>query len=181
MDRIPTASALTAILNNYFTEVNWNFGLPEHWLYTAVVKMWNNLRYPGSSVNACWLSLLFAIIACTPRLDPQLKNAALESPAQYFSYAKAALRIAEEPFRGKPRTSATNGSVLGCLAVPLLCAYQAKEGHIGESWKLLGTWIRNAQAMEIHLDPDRQGWNGISEEEKCLWKLAWCNLTTWDK
>ncbi|KAJ8076917.1 hypothetical protein PM082_001340 [Marasmius tenuissimus] len=181
-ERIPTAAALSAIFNNYFAEVNWKFGLPEHWLTTAVLKMWNTLRYPGARINACWLSLLFSIVACTPRLDPQLKNAGLESSSQYFSYAKAALRIAEESFHGKPPTSsAMNGGVLGCLAVPLLCAYQAKEGHIGESWKLLGTWVRNAQAMEIHLDPDRQGWHGMSEEEKCLWKLAWCNLSTSDK
>ncbi|KAG7090971.1 hypothetical protein E1B28_010038 [Marasmius oreades] len=184
-ERIPVAAVLPVILNSFFTEVNWNFGLPEHWLYTAVVRMWNTLRYPdipGSIINACWLSLLFAILACTPRLDEQLKNAGLESPSQYFSYAKAALSIAEESFHGKTRmSSATNGVVLACLAVPLLCAYQAKEGRLGESWKLVGTWIRIAQALEIHCDPGRLGWHGLSEEEKCLRKLAWCNLITWDK
>ncbi|KAL0577752.1 hypothetical protein V5O48_004246 [Marasmius crinis-equi] len=185
VERIPPAAVLSAILSSYFTEINWNFGLPEHWLYTAIMRMWNTLHYPdvqGSRVNACWLSLLFSIIACTPRVDPQLKNAGLESPSQYFSYAKAALFIAEESFHERSRAPSTaNGGVFGCLAVPLLCTYQAKEGRLAESWKLLGKWIRIAQSFEIHLDPDRRGWHGISEEEKCLWKLAWCNLTTWDK
>ncbi|KAF9268746.1 hypothetical protein L218DRAFT_527578 [Marasmius fiardii PR-910] len=185
VDRIPSAAVLSAVLNSFFTEVNWNFGLPEHWLYTTVMRMWNILRYPeipGSRINACWLSLLFAILACTPRLDEQLKNAGLENPSQYSFYAKAALGIAEESFYGKTRSSsATNGAVLACLAVPLICTYQAKEWRFGESWKLLGTWIRIAQGFEIHRDADRLGWHGLSEEEKCLRNLAWCNLMTWDK
>uniref|UniRef100_A0A0W0EX90 Xylanolytic transcriptional activator regulatory domain-containing protein n=1 Tax=Moniliophthora roreri TaxID=221103 RepID=A0A0W0EX90_MONRR len=188
--RIPSSDIVSLVLSVFFTEVNWNFGLPEHWLRTAVMQMWNILRFPdipGSRLNAPWLSLLFTIIACTPRLDMQLVNSAcLDSPEQHAIYAQAALRLAEEAFSSPTPLSHTtpfvaDGAVLACLSVPLLCSYHAKNGTTSESWRLLGTWIRIAQSLGMHCDPEKYGGPGMLQEEKCLRKLAWCNLMTWER
>ncbi|KAK7045690.1 hypothetical protein VNI00_007523 [Paramarasmius palmivorus] len=186
--RLPPNEIISQVLSTFFAEVNWNFGIPEHWLRSSVMQMWNTLRFPdmaGRGLNASWLSLIFTVLACTPHLDIQLVNPRLESVDQYSVYANAALQIAENasgsPLSGRTKPLFTDGAVLACLAVPLLCSFYTKNGFITESWKLLGTWIRIAQSLGIHCDPDKYGGSGMPQQEKCLRTLAWCNLMTWER
>ncbi|KAJ3508042.1 hypothetical protein NLJ89_g5975 [Agrocybe chaxingu] len=77
--------------------------------------------------------------------------------------------------------SAADGTVLGCLATPLLCSYLAERGRISEAWKLVGYAIRNAEAVGMHFDPDWKLWQMMSGDEKLLRRRALWGLFIADK
>lgn len=136
LQRIPPAPIVSLLAHTFFTEVNWRFGIPEPWFHSTCSQTWNAIRYsssPGAQVNANWLCLLFTVLACSPRDNLDLADTSLDSPESYFYCAMTARRIAENDFLSTPSVqSATDGSVLACLAVPLLCEYLAERGHVSE-------------------------------------------------
>jgi hypothetical protein len=77
--------------------------------------------------------------------------------------------------------SAADGTVLSCLAAPLLCNYLAERGHASEAWKLVGKAICAATAIGMHQDPGWPYWQVMSEEEKLLRRRAWWGLFVWDR
>ncbi|KAG6920136.1 hypothetical protein DXG01_004902 [Tephrocybe rancida] len=183
---IPSKSLTTVLLEAFFTESNWRFGIPEEWFRAACAQMWNILEYPGPhgiQINANWLSLFFAVLAYAPTLhtDPREHD----TRDQYFSCALMARRIAEDDYMNKPNislmVSAADGTVLSCLAVPLLCSYLSQRGRVSEAWKLVGNGIRNAEAVGMHRDPEWRQWQVMSKDEVLLRRRAWWGLYIWDK
>ncbi|KAF8058799.1 hypothetical protein FPV67DRAFT_1523765 [Lyophyllum atratum] len=172
---IPPVPLATSLLSTFFTESNWRFGIPEDWFRTACTQMWNALEYPGPhgiQINANWLSLFFAVLAYA-------------RPDHYFSCAMTARRIAEDDYMNKPNlslmVSAADGTVLSCLAVPLLCSYLSQRGRVSEAWKLVGNGLRSAEAVGMHRDPGWRQWQVMSKDEKLLRRRAWWGLYIWDK
>ncbi|KAG6813127.1 hypothetical protein H0H92_013751 [Tricholoma furcatifolium] len=183
---IPPISDTTSLLDSFFVESNWQFGIPEEWFRSACSQMWNVLKYPGPhgiQVNANWLSLFFAALAYAPKL--RVDRHAPDSSDHFFSCALMARRIAEDDYMNQPNlslmVSAADGTVLSCLAVPLLCNYLAQRGRVSEAWKLVGNGIRNAEAVGMHRDPDWKHWQVMSTDEKLLRRRAWWGLYIWDK
>ncbi|KAG6866418.1 hypothetical protein C0991_004703 [Blastosporella zonata] len=183
---IPSMSVTTALLEIYFAESNWQFGIPEEWFMTACSQMWDALEYSGPRsirINSNWLSLFFAVLAYAPRLhtDPGKPD----DSDQYFSCALMARRIAEDDYMNKPNislmVSAADGTVLSCLAVPLLCSYLSQRGRVSEAWKLVGNGIRIAEAVGMHRDPEWRQWQVMSKDEVLLRRRAWWGLYIWDK
>ncbi|KAG6873545.1 hypothetical protein C0995_014415 [Termitomyces sp. Mi166 len=187
---IPSAAVATALLETFFAECNWRFGIPKEWFLTACSQMWNVLEYPGPhglQVNANWLSLFFAVLAYAPELaagepDPAVQA---DNSDNYFSCAMKAKRIAEDDYMNKPNislmVSAADGTVLSCLAVPILCSYLSEHGRVSEAWKLVGNSIRHAEAVGMHRDPEWRRWQVMSKDEVLLRRRAWWGLYIWDK
>ena len=184
---IPPVSVTTSLLQGFFSECNWAFGVPEEWFHTACSQMWNVLECPGPHgfrINANWLSLLFAILAYAPGLssDDQIDAACSN---HYFLCSIAARRIAEDDYLNTPNVSlmvsAADGTVLGCLAVPILCNYLSQRGRVSEAWKMVGTGIRNAEAVGMHRDPEWKHWHVMSKDEVLLRRRAWWGLYICDK
>ncbi|KAJ6558470.1 hypothetical protein DFH09DRAFT_922599, partial [Mycena vulgaris] len=186
---LPSSSTVTALCQVFFKDANWRFGIPEQWFNATCADMWNVLRYtvPQVQINPNWLSLLFAVLALSPRMEPSSSNT--DSSEQFFSYAMTARRVAEGAYLVRPsstRTSAAQGSVLGCLAVPLLCDHLAERGRVSEAWKLVGHAILCAEAVGMHRDPSSRDWQKMSEdimsdEEKLLRRRAWWGLCIWER
>jgi hypothetical protein len=184
---------MNLLLPTFFSKMNWAFGIPDDWFYGTISQMMNPLHrtHPDMRINPNWLSLLFAVLACASNAyagNNEVANSKLSiSSDDYFSASTNALDIAERMYRDRPSLtdampfSATDGSVLSCLAVPLLCDQYVTKGRLSEAWKLLGRWIRIAQAVGLHDDPDLHGWRDMSQEKKSLRRIAWRNLTAWDK
>lgn len=154
--------------------------------------MWNAMRYtvPQAQINPNWLSLLFAVLALAPRNGLESTGSDIESAEQLFSYAMTARRVAESAYLVRPsstRPSAAQGSVLGCLAVPLLCDHLAERGRVSEAWKLVGHAILSAEAVGMHRDPSGGDWQKIrsedvmTDEEKLLRRRAWWGLFIWER
>ncbi|KAG6844386.1 hypothetical protein H0H87_007290 [Tephrocybe sp. NHM501043] len=185
---IPPVTITTALLKEYFTESNWRFGIPEDWFRTACSQMWNVLEYPGPhglQINANWLSLFFAVLACAPMSRSHTNPSETDNSDQWLSCALMARRIAEDDYMHKPNislmVSAADGTVLSCLAVPLLCSYLAQRGRVSEAWKLVGNGIRSAEAVGMHRDPEWKQWQVMSKDEVLLRRRAWWGLYIWDK
>ncbi|GLB37841.1 hypothetical protein LshimejAT787_0408920 [Lyophyllum shimeji] len=187
---IPSRPITTDLLAAFFTQMNWRFGIPEKWFTTACAQMWSVLEYPGPhgmQINANWLCLLFAVLASAPTSATRAPDNADDSDYadRYFSYAMTALRIAENDYMNKPNlclmVSAADGTVLSCLAVPLLCSYLSQRGRVSEAWKLVGNGLRNAEAVGMHRDPDWWQWQVMSKDEALLRRRAWWGLYVWDK
>ena len=93
--------------------------------------------------------------------------------------------IAEGVYLEEPSSSimvsAADGTVLSCLAAPLLCSYLAERGHASEAWKLVGKAICAATAIGMHQDPGWPYWQVMSEEEQLLRRRAWWGLFIWDR
>jgi hypothetical protein len=181
-----------AYLHSFFARNNWRFGIPEKWFYSASTQMWTTLEYPNhnTQINANWLSLFFSMLAVAGNnsgddsLQPD-DNRGMESTDKYFMCAMAARRIAEDDYLNKPTVSmmasAADGTVLGCLAVMLLCCYLAQRGRASEAWKLVGAGVRNAEAVGMHRDPEWNRWQVMSKDEIDLRRVAWWGLVIWDK
>ncbi|KAF8070816.1 hypothetical protein FPV67DRAFT_1488820 [Lyophyllum atratum] len=187
---IPPVPLATSLLSTFFTESNWRFGIPEDWFRTACTQMWNALEYPGPhgiQINANWLSLFFAVLAYARPLSTDGQDTADDPDYSdhYFSCAMTARRIAEDDYMNKPNlslmVSAADGTVLSCLAVPLLCSYLSQRGRVSEAWKLVGNGLRSAEAVGMHRDPGWRQWQVMSKDEKLLRRRAWWGLYIWDK
>ncbi|KAJ6593610.1 hypothetical protein B0H19DRAFT_27376 [Mycena capillaripes] len=187
---LPSSSTVAALCQVFFKDANWRFGIPEQWFRVTCADMWNAMRYnvPQVQINPNWLSLLYAVLALAPRnsLD---STSEIDSAEQFFSYAMAARRIAESAYlvrSSSTRTSAAQGSVLACLAVPLLCDHLAERGRVSEAWKLVGHAILCAEAVGMHRDPSWRAWQKMSEDimsddEKLLRRRAWWGLFIWER
>ncbi|RDB25040.1 putative transcriptional regulatory protein C1F7.11c [Hypsizygus marmoreus] len=187
---IPPVPITSALLQGFFAENNCRFGIPEEWFRGACSQMWSVLEYPGPhgvQINANWLCLLFGVLAYAPKktLEGQPEDMNAECSDHYFTCAMTARRIAEDDHLNKPNlslmVSAADGTVLSCLAVPLLCSYLSQKGRVSEAWKLVGNGIRNALAVGMHRDPEWKQWQVMSTDEVLLRRRAWWGLFIWDK
>ena len=131
--------------------------------------------------------LLFAILASAPRSahEEVQQFSPSRNSDDYFMYAMMARRIVEDDFLNVPSASfmvsAADGTVVGCLATPLLCDYLAGRGRVSEAWKLIGHAIRNAMSVGLHRDPEWKLWQMMSADEKLLRRRAWWGLFMSDK
>lgn len=182
VDKIPPHSVTERLLNSCFDYCNWKFGLPKKWIFEAVAQTKDFLHYPASPLDACihpgWLCLIFALLASAP---PSISNDLGHNSELFFQCSLAALHNAEAmpQFSGFVSAKAPlEGSVLACLAVPLLIKRLAASGRLNEAWKLLGSSIRVAESLELHRDPGSRLW---TDDEKYIRRLAWNNLVMWDR
>lgn len=187
---LPSPPITARLLQTFFTQSNWRFGIPEEWFRAACTQMWNVLEYPGPhglQINANWLSLFFAVLAYAPKasINGEDNTEVRGDCDHYFACAMTARRVAEDDYLNKPNlslmVSAADGTVLSCLAVPLLCSYLSQRGRVSEAWKLVGSGLRSAEAVGMHRDPEWKQWQVMSKDEKLLRRRAWWSLYIWDK
>ncbi|TFK44458.1 hypothetical protein BDQ12DRAFT_17980 [Crucibulum laeve] len=187
---MPEMHIVTALVDAFFIDGNWLYGIPEPWFRDAFAKMWSTLQgssYGDSEINANWLILLFAVMASAPNSTyvEIAQHSHVRSSDDYFMCAMMARRIAEDNYLNSPSTSiissAADGTVLGCLAIPLLCSYLAERGRVSEAWKLTGSSIVNAEAVGMHRDPAGKRWQLMSEDERLLRRRGWWGLYICDK
>ncbi|KAF9453960.1 hypothetical protein P691DRAFT_718360 [Macrolepiota fuliginosa MF-IS2] len=193
---LPCVTSGNLMIDAFLKEVNWRYGIPEKWFSNTCNQMWNHLQTPlqGHQLNLYWLCLFFSVLACTPPLGESsiltTKPPNTHDRCTYFICASTARRLAEGAYLDQPlgpsssnvaTSSPTDGSVLACLAIPLLCDFLAERGKLSEAWKLVGSGIRSAQAIGLHRDPGDQRWQEMSEGEKDLRRRAWWGLYIWDR
>lgn len=187
---LPSMLVVETLTAAFFADANWRYGIPEEWFRITRSHMWMSLQQRQSAsaqVNAHWLILLFAIMASAPQAayDDVARVAHVRCSDDYFMCAMMARRMTDEDFLNVPSASfmdsAADGTVLSCLATPLLCDYLAARGRISEAWKLVGTAIRCAIAVGLHRDPEWKLWQMMSADEKLLRRRAWWGLFTADK
>lgn len=203
---IPSKAQTISLLNAFFLEVNWRFGcvlittiflgrgliflcisVPKEWFYKACDETWwalGKVESTGLEINVHWLCLFFSVLALAPKEESGSCPSYIESD-NYFMRSLAARRLAKDAYFSAPSfsplTSAADGTVLGCLATPLLCSYLAEIGRVSEAWKLLGGTIRAAQAVGMHRDPGWQKWKIMSKDERDLRTTGWWGLIIWDR
>lgn len=148
---LPPRPEVERLLQLFFVECNWQFGISEIWFRASMQKMWEQLslrctptcRLEGGcpackeEINPHWLSLLFSIFALVPAAGPTA-----EDSGKYFVAAMTARRLVDEILLASSvystSESAVHGSVLSCIAAVLLAIHQADRGRLSESWKLIG-------------------------------------------
>jgi hypothetical protein len=187
---LPSMLVIETLTAAFFLEVNWRYGIPEEWFRGTRSQMWaslQNQQTAASQINANWLMLLLAILASAPQSAyKEIKHyAPTRSSDDYFMCAMMARRMVEDEYLSAPTASfmesAADGTVLGCLATPLLCDYLAQRGLVSEAWKLVGQGIRNALSVGMHRDPEWKLWQMMSADEKLLRRRAWWGLFMSDK
>ncbi|KII83672.1 hypothetical protein PLICRDRAFT_180273 [Plicaturopsis crispa FD-325 SS-3] len=169
---LPEWGEVQGMLRTFFARANWRFGIPERWFRAACERTWHiRDRRPtasggGSTVNINWLCLLFAVLTVTPPASASTPSAhTLLRTEFFFSQAEAAAYSVRPSLK-------TEGTVLSCLATPLLAMYLADRSKKTAAWKVLGWGIRNAQAVGMHCDPHGEGWR-MSAEEAMLRARGW--------
>lgn len=193
---IPGAPAANVMVDAFFKEVNWRYGIPEHWFKNLCSQMWaySQNTSQNQELSRHWLCLFFAVLACapqpgeTPFIASRLPNT--HDSLTYFACASIARRLAEDDVLDRPLPflpantyfhSPVDGSVLVSLAIPLLCDFLAERGRISEAWELVGNGVRSAQTIGLHRDPRGRLWQEMPEEEKELRRKAWWGLYIWDR
>ncbi|KAF8627808.1 hypothetical protein AX15_004233 [Amanita polypyramis BW_CC] len=188
LDRIPPESHAQRLIESFFRDVNWRFGIPENWFMRTYRQMRTALlcrseQHGGTTLNPNWMSLFFSILALAPCHSAEAEGEELHDT--HFECAMLARYIAEGVYFQGPSpsimASAADGTVLSCLAAPLLCNYLAERGHASEAWKLVGKAVCVATAIGMHQDPGWPYWQVMSEEEKLLRRRTWCGLFVWDR
>jgi len=191
---IPPIQVVDRLITEFFEQVNWRYGVPERWFRDGLQQMWSHLHHSTGNptqINSNWIMLLFAVMASAPPScyaeiqDRSALWAQLRSNDDYFMCATMARRLVEDDFLKEPNhslmVSAADGSVLGCLATPLLCDYLAQRGRVSEAWKLAGNAIRSAESVGMHRDPEWKLWQTMSEDEKALRRAGWWGLFIMEK
>ncbi|OSC99996.1 hypothetical protein PYCCODRAFT_1453475 [Trametes coccinea BRFM310] len=190
---LPLRHVVDTLVDGYFAERNWQFGIPEQWFRRCCEQMWRHLhlRCPGPSchlsggctrcteeLNPHWLSLMFAVLALAPQ------RIVGNSAKTYFLKAMEARRLVEDILlasRAYSQPSAVQGVVLSCIGAALLARYLADRGRVSDAWKLTGTALRNAQAVGLHRDPGWQKWETMDKQERELRVLGWWFLVIADR
>lgn len=190
LTHMPSAPVVETLTTAFFAEVNWRYAIPEAWFRAARTQMWSSLQQRLvnlSQINLNWLMLLFTVLASAPKsaYDEVRPYIGSYDSDDFFMCAMLARRMVEDQYLNDPNcslmVSAADGTVLGCLATPLLCDYLAARGRVSEAWKLVGQGLRNAEAVGMHRDPEWKLWQMMSAEEKSLRRRAWWGLFTADK
>ncbi|CDO76771.1 hypothetical protein BN946_scf185028.g22 [Trametes cinnabarina] len=193
VENLPLRHVAETLIDGYFAERNWQFGIPEQWFRRCCEQMWRHLRLrcPGPSchlsggcarcteeLNPHWLSLMFAVLALAPQ------RIVGSSAKTYFLKAMEARRLVEDILlasRAYSQPSAVQGVVLSCIGAALLARYLADRGRMSDAWKLTGTALRNAQAVGLHRDPGWQKWENMDKQERELRVLGWWFLVIADR
>lgn len=192
---LPDVQSGNLMIDAFFKEVNWRYGLREKWLSITCSQMWSELQNPSPShqLNPYWLCLFFSILACSQSLEslpPNARQPSTYDSDTYYLCALTARRIAEDRYfsssnttlgLGAPRSSPADGCLFGCLAIPLLCDFLSARGRMSEAWKLMGDGVRVAQSIGLHRDPGSPVWQEMPEEERDLRRRAWWGLYIWDR
>ncbi|KAI0369245.1 hypothetical protein BV20DRAFT_968105 [Pilatotrama ljubarskyi] len=189
---LPPRAVFDTLLDGYFQERNWEFGIPERWFRQSCEQMWRHLslRCPGlachvtggcprctEELNPHWLSLTFAVLALAPhRLVGGNARA-------YFLKGMEARRLVEDILLASraSQPSAVQGIALSCIGAALLARYLADRGRVSDAWKLTGTALRNAQAVGFHRDPGLEKWDAMDKQERELRLLGWWSLIIADR
>ncbi|RPD63295.1 hypothetical protein L227DRAFT_561459 [Lentinus tigrinus ALCF2SS1-6] len=193
---LPPRETVAVLVDAFFAERGWQFGLPEGWFKNALSRMWAHLdiRCPGQSchmsggcarctkeVNPHWLTLVFAVLALAPR------RLVGTSARVYFWNAMEARRLIEDimictpAYSLAPTECMVHGIALSCLAASLLASYLSNRGRVSDAWKIVGCAVRNAQAVGMHRDPGWHKWEKMDREECELRLLAWWLLIIYDR
>ncbi|KAI0632947.1 hypothetical protein C8Q77DRAFT_857003 [Trametes polyzona] len=191
---MPSREKTNILLDAYFAERNWEFGLPERWFRRSCEQMWRHLDLscPGytcyvsggcprctQELNPHWLSLFFAVLALAPR------RVVGAGARMYFLKAMEARRLVEDitlSSRAYAQSStAVDGVVQSCIGAALLAKYLADRGRVSDAWKLAGTALRTAQAAGLHRDPGWQKWDHMDTQEQELRLLGWWSLVMADR
>lgn len=183
IESLPSSATVATSLERFLIEVNWRFGIPEPWLRSMISQTFNSAeRCAGATTNPRCLALIFTILAFVlpPFPLPDQDSTRSGSSERYFVCAMSALHITEVTGLFRPSSyynyATLEAVVPGCLAVPLLCSFLADRGRVSEGWKLVGHWIRIAQAAGMHRDP-RHG----SDKDKSRLRRAWWGLIICDQ
>jgi hypothetical protein len=181
--KLPHKGTFDALVESYFFNLNWRYGISRTWFNRETGKMWSKIQTThtqASEINANFLMLVFTVLAVAPRDDELGVSLTVLPCDDYFMCAMISRRIAEDDYFNTPRASTmvspSDGTALGCLATPILASFLSERGRVSEAWKLVGNGIRNAQAVGLHRDPDWKLWQVMSQEEKCLRRRAWWSL-----
>lgn len=187
---------MATLVDGFFLERNWQFGLPEPWFRKAMDSMWTHMsmrctdhdRYTSPTCPRCtrelnphWVCLVFSVFALSP---PRL---VMSDALMYFWKGMEARRLIEEfmlsspDYSSAPTENIVHGVSLSCIAVALLGTFLADRGRVSDAWKITGTAIRNAQAVGLHRDPGWRKWEAMDREESELRLSAWWLLLTNDR
>ncbi|KAI0339071.1 hypothetical protein BDW22DRAFT_1381142 [Trametopsis cervina] len=191
---LPPRDKFDELCDAFFAVRNWQYGLSEHWFKSSCQKMWQHLELrcdeaciimdgcPAckEDVNPHWMSLLFSLLALSPTANNSTQERAI-----YFQLALEARRFMDDTLLSSPAYStsedAVNGGVLSCMATAFLAMYLAESGRVSEAWKLVGSGLRNAQALGMHRDPGWGKWQSMHKEERELRVLGWWWLVISDR
>ncbi|TBU31328.1 hypothetical protein BD311DRAFT_717184 [Dichomitus squalens] len=192
---LPPQETVDFLVERYLEERNWEFGIPERWFKTACQQMWHHLdtHCPGAcqaagsclrcarELNPHWLVLLFSVLALAPH------EASGVNSKKFFMKSLEARRLVEDIMLFSPEYSfaptqcVVHGVSLSCIAASLLASWLSDRGRISDAWKLVGTAIRQAQAVGLHRDPTWHKWEKMDAEECELRVLAWWYLIIFDR
>ncbi|KAI0712762.1 hypothetical protein C8T65DRAFT_574527 [Cerioporus squamosus] len=193
---LPPRETVAMLVNAFFAERGWQFGLPEEWFKNALQRMWAHLdiRCAGITchmsggcarctreVNPHWLALVFVVMALAPR------RIVGTSARVFFWKAMEARRLIEDimictpAYSLAPSECMVHGIALSCIAAALLAAYLSDRGRVSDAWKIVGCAVRNAQAVGLHRDPGWHKWEKMDREECELRLLAWWFLNISDR
>lgn len=190
---LPRKTLSDALFSNFFDYESWRFSLPRALFSNAYMSMWEYLQDDSNSadpVSIGWLNLLYAIFATNSRPlvqdTAELTNSALEQTRHmYFLRALAARRLSDDililtgPTSGASSAPAPDNTMYGCLASVLLANYMCDRGNATEAWKVIGSAVRTAQALDLHRDTAL--WNNLSRTDQELRKITWSLLSVHDR
>lgn len=185
--RLPPKPTCDALLHSYFSHCNWRFGIPEINFMENYDELWRMMDATGgeADVNPHFLSLLFAMLSMAPddERDDTQRN------TEFFRLSISARRLGEDsllaPAFGETHSNSiaptADGTVLSCIAAPILAAYLADRGLVSEGWKIVGASMRNAYAIGLNRDPDWDTWRIMKEDEKRWRRRGWWSLVLCDR
>lgn len=185
--RLPPKPTCDALLHSYFSHCNWRFGIPELNFMENYGELWRMMDATDgeADVNPHFLSLLFAMLSMAPddERDDTQRN------TEFFRQSINARRMGEDsllaPAFGETDSNSiaptADGTVLSCIAAPILAAYLADRGLVSEGWKIVGASMRNAYAIGLNRDPDWDTWRIMKEDEKRWRRRGWWSLVLCDR
>lgn len=154
LSRLPSRPVFDGIVNSFFSERGWQFGIPERWFRSACQQMWDHLAMRcvpgcrsqgdcpacGEAINPHWLTFVFAVLALAPSSPSSPKDS-----GRYFMCSISARRFVEDVLLITPVYSTSegsvNGSVLSCYSSVLHSMYLVDRGRISEAWKVIGKFV----------------------------------------
>ncbi|CEJ91327.1 hypothetical protein VHEMI07047 [[Torrubiella] hemipterigena] len=189
--QLPSQKCTNILVQSFFQNVAWQYDIVDETIFNRQLTQWNSLSYaqlrlaPDSlPVNLqSFPSLLFQVLAQALLFQPlvydksldglkYIPNMELSDRAEDFSNAGQELAAC---FRRRELT-------LNMVQAQLMRAcFEKTTGAVVDAWHTLGTAIRNAQELGLHLlGPEEMASTTVPASERDLGRKLWLMLHIWD-
>ncbi|KAF5621698.1 uncharacterized protein FTJAE_11131 [Fusarium tjaetaba] len=190
--QLPSQRHIDILVQDFFKNVAWHYDIVDEATFISQLAQWRRLTYeqvkrgPAALPVTLWSfpTLLFQVLAQALIFQPAHYNESLND-LKYVVDMELSDRAAEYSDAGRRLASyfgKSQPTLTGVQAELMRACFEKTTGAVIEAWHTLGTAIRDAQELGLHLiQPESTTYSTVGKpSDRELGRNVWLVLHLWD-